>query len=215
MERGGLHNTNSSIFIDVGDLTDTKIVELSKENPLEHPLSQISDSSSTRRGVTETDYVKTAASSQGTYIPILHQVPLLLTIPGIRIVPTNTHGCIIVTHGTQFIINNEVNISIRSSSLTFSCECFIITINWFTGGYCKSRNVTSIESIDIICECHIIMSTFSDINTFYGDIPMLTIATSDNLLMFKNATRDISPKLTYAKINPTQYHRITIIEKPT
>ena len=38
----------------------------------------------------------------------------------------------------------------------------------------------------------------------YDKIPMLSIATSDNLLKFKEAIRDISPDLAYAKIDPTQ-----------
>ena len=37
LRRGGLHNTNSSTFLDVGDMMDTQIVELSKEYPLGHP----------------------------------------------------------------------------------------------------------------------------------------------------------------------------------
>ena len=59
LRRGGLHNTNSSTFLDVGDIMDTQIVELSKEYPLGHPLSQVSNRSSTRRGVfPDRNYVK-------------------------------------------------------------------------------------------------------------------------------------------------------------
>ena len=57
LRRGGLHNTNSSTLLSVGDFTDTQIIELCKE--LGHPLSQVNSSSSTRRGVfNETTYVK-------------------------------------------------------------------------------------------------------------------------------------------------------------
>ena len=59
LRRGGLHNTNSSTFLDVGDTMDTQIVEVSKEYPLEHPLSQVSNRSSTKRGVfADRNYVK-------------------------------------------------------------------------------------------------------------------------------------------------------------
>ena len=59
LRRGGLHNTNPSTFLDVSDIMDTQIVELSKEYPLEHPLNQVSNRSSARRGVfQDRNYVK-------------------------------------------------------------------------------------------------------------------------------------------------------------
>ena len=55
----GLHCKNSSTFLSVGDLTDTQVIELSREYPLGHPWSQVSSSFSTRRCVfNERNYVK-------------------------------------------------------------------------------------------------------------------------------------------------------------
>ena len=64
----------------------------------------------------------------------------------------------------------------------------------------QSANITS-SSTPLVSSSTLSVATNQ---ARYDNIPMLSIATNDNLLKFKEATRDISPYLAYAKIDPTQ-----------